>query len=752
MITKISKGRSFAGILGYLFEPKERSPGQEPTQEEKEREIKQALEQLRVKEEERARADDREVVALSLAERQPSVADVPDKGQEPRGVIIAGNMAGRNKEELEREFKALADLHPEVERRVFHCSISTKKEDEVTPETQARIAEKFVARMGLVNTMWVAVRHENEHGEFHLVASRIRYDGQVIPDSKDFIRAEEVTRRLEKEFKLSRHKSSWETMRRAPTRGEMELYKRTGDFGVRIQLQAEVDEVLKNTLQLPQFREALVKRGIRWHLKVSEEGKVLDGLYEYEGKVMRAARLGRGYTFEGLQQQWPDQPYRVGRMNYEPERDYAEICRASRGEHDRQDHFSRPGAVEAVAGRPSGGDRGELPQGVAGGNRGGDYPTEGGTDERSEQSGRPTPGRQPGGDGNQVGRAGEAHRGPYRSVGAGEHEGGREAGRAGISGRSGAEAHSNTRSTEPYLRGAGEEGRDRGGEAASDNRRREYTPGDTGQAVEEKSADIQLDDPTDNLSGHVPASAYIPAHMADGRGEQLLEASDRGHEGRGAGAPDAATQRQAAPDGAAEQHHSIAAPRQQLEQPSRGGSGSGGALDHLFQLISDAQAPVDERERQEAARLQEEAAAEAARKLAAEIAAQEQQRRAAAIARELARERARKEAHFNTDLQLLHMIREEGLDCLYSPETAERLGSAFERTLADRGVELSDIGLTSDGLSENLSDYVEGISRNPTSFLSRMKAFDPYSSPDHDVSREPPPIQERADGYFGPSR
>jgi hypothetical protein len=98
------------------------------------------------------------------------------------------------------------------------------------------------------------------------------------------------------------------------------------------------------------------------------------------------------------------------------------------------------------------------------------------------------------------------------------------------------------------------------------------------------------------------------------------------------------------------------------------------------------------------------------------------------------------------------MIREEGLDCLYSPETAERLGSAFERTLADRGVELSDIGLTSDSLSENLSDYVEGISRNPTSFLSRMKAFDPYSSPDHDVSREPPPIQERADGYFGPSR
>lgn len=752
MITKISKGRSFAGILGYLFEPKERSPGQEPTQEEKEREIKEALEQPQVKEDERVRAGDKEAVALAEAERQPGMSDVQDRGREPRGVIIAGNMAGRNKEELEREFKVLADLHPEVERRVFHCSISTKKEDEVTPESQARIAEKFVSRMGLVNTMWVAVRHENEHGEFHLVASRIRYDGQVIPDSKDFIRAEEVTRRLEKDFKLSRHKSSWETMRRAPTRGEMKLYERTGNWGFRIQLQAEVDEVLKHTLQLPEFKGALAKRGIQWHLKVSEEGKVLDGLYEYEGKVIRAARLGRGYTFEGLQQRWPDQPYRQGRMSYVAERDYAEICRASRGEHDRQDHRSGPGAVEAVAGRPVGGDRGELPQGVAGGNRDVDYPAEGGTVERSEQPRRPTPGRQPGGNGSPIRRAGEAHRGPYRDVGAGEHEDGREAGRPGISGRSGAEARSDSGATELYLRGAGEEGRGRGGEAASSDGRRGYISGRTGQAVEEGSAFLQPDHFAGGLSGRIPALVDVQADAADDRGEHLLESSDQRHEERGARAPDSTTQRQTAPDGTAEQHQPVVAPQQQLEQPSRGGSGSGGALDRLFKLISEAREPVDEREQQEAACLQEEAAAEAARKQAAEIAAQEQQRRAAALARELARERAQREAHFNTDLQLLRMIREEGLDCLYSPETADRLVLAFERTLTDRGVNLSDIGLTSDSISENLSDYVEGISRNPIPFLSRMKAVDLYRSPGHDNSREPPHIQERADDYSEPPR
>ncbi|HEX8634842.1 MAG TPA: hypothetical protein VF703_11905 [Pyrinomonadaceae bacterium] len=148
MIAKISKGRSFGGILNYLFEHKNKPPPErEPMQEEKAKKVLEALNQPEINE--------HNWVGLERVEELTRISSVPleadgvsqDMKQETRGVIIAGNMAGRNARELEREFKSLADLQPEVERRVFHCSISTTKEDNVTPERQARIAEKFTKKV-----------------------------------------------------------------------------------------------------------------------------------------------------------------------------------------------------------------------------------------------------------------------------------------------------------------------------------------------------------------------------------------------------------------------------------------------------------------------------------------------------------------------------------------------------------------------------------------------------------------------------
>ena len=42
----------------------------------------------------------------------------------------------------------------------------------------------------------IAVRHENDHGEFHILASAVDYRGRTVGDSKDFERSEEIAKEL----------------------------------------------------------------------------------------------------------------------------------------------------------------------------------------------------------------------------------------------------------------------------------------------------------------------------------------------------------------------------------------------------------------------------------------------------------------------------------------------------------------------------------------------------------------------------
>jgi len=750
VIAKISKGSSFGGILNYLFEHKDRPPPErELTQEEKAKAVLEALNQPEIEEASR--------VGLERVEELTRISSVPPEGggvyqdmkQEARGVIIAGNMAGRNARELEREFKSLADLQPEVERRVFHCSISTTKEDNVTPERQARIAEKFTERLGLVNTMWVAVRHENEHGEFHLVASRINYDGKVISDAKDFERGEKIVRKLEREFKLSRHKSSWETMRRAPTQGEIKFYERTGQCSFRIQLQAEVDAALKRSLPLPEFKLELERRGIQWHLKVDEMGRVQEGLYGYEAKVIRARKLGHGYTFEGLQKDWPDQEHRAGRILYESERDYVEICRASRGEHELQDRGARPGATN-ILGRESVRNRAELSETASSRNRSGDETSGSGPKEFDKRSGRGTTGRQLEGISDGTRGASDEDRRPHCDIGTGEYDDGSKAGRPGISRRSDVETRPDAATADHALRGSVRQAELGATELARGYARRDRNDlGHMGETALESPEQRRRDSSADGRTEHVDTQANIPAHMADDRGEQLLEAVHLRYEGDGQAAPHRATQGQAAPTPAAERHQPVGPLQQLLEPWSEERADNGSVFDRVFKLIADATKPVIEREHQEASRLQTEAPSEAVKEPAVEVIKPEQQKPSVAPRLDL----ALNEINRRVDCQLQEMIRQDGLDCLSSPETIIHLSQAVEQSLSQRALKLADLRLTHACLTEQLSSYVELLANDPQPFLSRMEQNDSKRIWINESTEPPERTQtDEPDHDFEPSR
>lgn len=247
-------------------------------------------------------------------------------------------MAGRNAQELWREFDTLASLNPEVQRIVFHCAIGIPAEDNVTPETKIRIAEKFAVGMGLDKTMWVAVEHdEHAHQEIHFVAALVGFDGKTISDSRDFERGEEIIRGLEKEFGLREVEPSREAVRRSPTQREYKYFERTGVLSTRVRLQEHVDSAIGRGATATELIERLEERNIEVIPYVTEAGEVRGISYRLDGKVMKGGDLGRGYTWQGLQKDWPKHSeYRQGRITYDHAREYAAVSQARGREDERQ--------------------------------------------------------------------------------------------------------------------------------------------------------------------------------------------------------------------------------------------------------------------------------------------------------------------------------------------------------------------------------------------------------------------------------
>ena len=337
MIIKTLKGRSFGGLLEYLFDPQDKSPPREI-------EARGSPENQRVSEEpsspdmssretDRAGPDKDNAPNDSTERKQRGDQDELRKTEhKQRGELLITNMAGRSKEELREHFETLAALRPDVEVNVLHGILSMSEDDVLSPATKVRIVLRFAELKGLGRTMFAAIEHnEHKHTEIHVISSTIDFKGRLPSDSFDYDKGEAIARQLEKEFGLKPNRSSRDTMQRAPTQGEWKQHERAGKLSRPLRLQALVNTALDREITFTEFQQRLERRGVTLSLLVNDKGKVAGSVYEFEGKHIRGRRLGRGFTWAGLQQDWPDQQERKGRMTYEQERDNEAISRARSG-------------------------------------------------------------------------------------------------------------------------------------------------------------------------------------------------------------------------------------------------------------------------------------------------------------------------------------------------------------------------------------------------------------------------------------
>jgi Relaxase/Mobilisation nuclease domain len=215
---------------------------------------------------------------------------------------IGGNMEGTNPRELAAEFGISRRLNPKVSRAVYHASLSLAHKESLDDDTWDEIAQKYLQAMGFDMNQYVVVRHtDRTHEHIHIAASRIQLDGTTVSDSWDDRRSEAVIRKLEQEYNLQSVQPSWEKDKHSPTTGERRHIARTGEESLRVRLQRSLDQATHDHPTMPELIERTQEQGVNVRVGYTRTGIVKGISYQLDGVAFSGTHLGKAYTFPGLQ-------------------------------------------------------------------------------------------------------------------------------------------------------------------------------------------------------------------------------------------------------------------------------------------------------------------------------------------------------------------------------------------------------------------------------------------------------------------
>ena len=241
MISKITKGSSFKGLLDYLFS----KPGAE---------------------------------------------------------FLGGNVVGEKADELASEMKESSLLSNRVQKPVCHFSLSVPPTDKLDELDWLDIASSYMKEMGYDCNKYAVVHHtDRDHDHIHIAACRVREDtGRCTEHDWDYRKSEAVVKKLEVDYNLTPSPSSQDKDRRSPTTGERRLLARTGEDSVRVKLQDTIDDLTADHPTMPELINHLKDQGVNVRISETETGSM--GIsYELDEVAFKGSQLGKAYSFNGLQ-------------------------------------------------------------------------------------------------------------------------------------------------------------------------------------------------------------------------------------------------------------------------------------------------------------------------------------------------------------------------------------------------------------------------------------------------------------------
>ena len=132
------------------------------------------------------------------------VSYILDKGKDAK-ILVCDGLFAENKDTIAMSFEVQSKMNPKVTKPVGHISLAFHKEDEhrLTDRAMAGIALEYLKEMGITDTQVLIVRHfDKEHPHVHIAFNRIANNGRTISDRNERIRSTRICKELTRKYNL----------------------------------------------------------------------------------------------------------------------------------------------------------------------------------------------------------------------------------------------------------------------------------------------------------------------------------------------------------------------------------------------------------------------------------------------------------------------------------------------------------------------------------------------------------------------
>ena len=219
---------------------------------------------------------------------------------------IGGTMMGITSKELIKEFGVVRKLRPEIEKPVWHCSLSLPKGERLDAEKWETVTSDFMSKMGFSDlTPYTVFRHKDtEYDHVHIVASRIDAVGELWQGKWEAKHAINASQALEKEHGLTITPGleNEGKAKKSVKKNEIERAVRTGERPARLDLQELIDDTLQKPCTAVEFCERLELSGVSVRPNIAQTGRMNGFSFEFKGVAFKGSSLGADYKWNTLQE------------------------------------------------------------------------------------------------------------------------------------------------------------------------------------------------------------------------------------------------------------------------------------------------------------------------------------------------------------------------------------------------------------------------------------------------------------------
>lgn len=195
------------------------------------------------------------------------------------------------------DLNAQRKMRPQLGNAVGHTVLSWSNEDrnKLTLEKMAEHAREYMEKMGIKNTQYVTVLHDDKkHPHLHIVYNRVDNNGKTICNFNHWHKSRKVCREMTERYGYHLGKDKAKVNRQALR----------GNDRLRYAIHDALKTVMAKATTWKQVETMLARQGIGIHFKYRSGTNEVQGIsFEKDGVKLKGSAIDRRFSFAGLEKQ-----------------------------------------------------------------------------------------------------------------------------------------------------------------------------------------------------------------------------------------------------------------------------------------------------------------------------------------------------------------------------------------------------------------------------------------------------------------